>query len=91
MKYMDGMTQWEGAISRQTAQYHVVEKHAREVDCVHRISYNKVESRARETHFDDQVYQEPRKKQPHVPTCLRGGMPMCSWKNRKYKRDIAKA
>ena len=53
VKYMDGMTQWEGAISRQTAQYHLVEKHAREVDCVHRISYNKVESRSRETHFDD--------------------------------------
>ena len=55
VKYQKGDSQWESAISRQTAQYHVVERHAREVDCVHRVGFTGVEKKARDPHFDDQV------------------------------------
>ena len=86
----DPPTQWEMAISRQMAQYHQLEKHAKQVDCVHEISYNRTEKRSRVPHLDDQVYHEMRNKKPRVPTCLQE-MPMCSFKNREYLRRIKAA
>ena len=83
----DPPTQWEMAISRQMAQYHQVEKHGREVDCVHAINYNRTEKRSRVAHFDDQVYHEMRNKKSQGPTCLQE-MPLCSFKNREYLRRI---
>ena len=76
------VTLWEAAISRQNAQYRLLEKHGKEVDLIHDVRYSHLQRRARAAHFDDQVSAEVRKSTHHVPTCLRT-MPMCTYRNRQ--------
>lgn len=77
-----GATLWEAAISRQDAQYRLLEKHGREVDLFHEVCYSHLHGRPRAAHFDDQVSAEVRKSAHHVPTCLQA-MPMCTYRNRQ--------
>ena len=72
---------WEAAITRQNAQYRLLEKHGREVDLFHEVCFSQLQRRPRAAHFDDQEYAEVRKSTHHVPTCLQT-MPMCTYKNR---------
>ena len=64
------VTQWENAITRDFAQYHQLEKHAREVDKFHEISFSMIDAKERAVHLDDQKYQDVRKKTYRVPKCL---------------------
>ena len=57
---------------------------------MHNIQHTRTETRAPEAHMDDQVYNEVRKKKPHVPTCLQE-LPLCSFKNREYLRRVKAA
>ena len=75
------MSLWEAAITRENAQYRLLEKHGKEVDLFHEVCFSQLESRPRAAHFDDQVYAEARKSTHHVPPCLKT-MPMCTYKNR---------
>lgn len=75
-------TLWEAAISRQDAQYRLLEKHGREVDLFHEVCFSHLHRRPRAAHFDDQVSAEVRKSTGHVPTCLQT-MPMCTYRNRQ--------
>ena len=76
------VSSWEAAISRQDAQYRLLEKHGKEVDLFHEVCYSHLHRRPRAAHFDDQVYAEVRKSTGHVPTCLQT-MPMCTYSNRQ--------
>ena len=64
-----GPTQWEACITRDNAQYRLLEKHARECDNRHEISYNTVDAKSKAAHFDDQPSTDVRKKKYRVPTC----------------------
>ena len=55
-----GPTQWEASITRDNAQYRLVEKHARECDHVHEITYKTVDGLSKAAHFDDQPLTEVR-------------------------------
>ena len=65
----NGPTQWEGAITRDNAQYRLVEKHGRECDLYHEICYKTGDAKEKAAHFDDQPLTEVRKKSYRIPTC----------------------
>ena len=59
-QYDVGPTQWEACITRDNAQYRLIEKLGRENDNYHEITYKTVDGLSKATHFDDQPMTEAR-------------------------------
>jgi len=59
-----GSTQWKRAVTREFAQYHRIEKVAKEFDNSHEVNYSMVHRKERSVHLDDQELNEVKKKVP---------------------------
>lgn len=51
--HKNGLNQWEGAQARDLVQYRNIEKHAKEVDLIHKVVHEAIDKKEKAANFND--------------------------------------